>query len=92
MRRILNIIESPTPPSTDVIWINKGTAKYFSNGEWIEIGKSITIDDIKPDLDAINLYKNYKQIGGTKSVTDFIKAIKELIDDKPWEKLQQEHS
>lgn len=92
MRAIQGIVESQTAPSTNVIWINKGIAKYFSNGEWIEIGKSITIDDIKPDLDSINLYKNYKQIGGTKSVTDFIKAIKELIDDKPWEKLQQEHS
>lgn len=92
MRVIQGIVESQTAPSTNVIWINKGIAKYFSNGQWVEIGKSITIDDIKSDLDSINLYKNYKQIGGTKSVTDFIKAIKELIDNKPWEKLQQELS
>lgn len=51
MRRLLNIIESPTPPSTNVLWIYKGTARYFSNGKWIEIGAnpvSVTNNEAAP--------------------------------------------
>lgn len=34
MRRFATIIESPTPPPTNSIWVDKGVLKYFYNGEW----------------------------------------------------------
>ena len=37
MLRKRNIVESTTPPSTDSLWLNKGTAKVFVNGRWVTI-------------------------------------------------------
>lgn len=37
MLRKRNIVESTTPPSTDSLWLNKGTAKVFINGRWVTI-------------------------------------------------------
>ena len=47
MRKIRGIVESTTAPEvTEVIWLNNGQAKYFSNGQWIEIGKENNQVDI----------------------------------------------
>lgn len=45
MRKIKNIIVSPTPPSTDSIWLNKGTFKYFNDGEWVSIENKVSVDN-----------------------------------------------
>lgn len=37
MLRKRNIVESTTPPSTDSLWLNKGTAEVFVNGKWVTI-------------------------------------------------------
>lgn len=37
MLRRRNIVESTTSPSTDSLWLNKGTAKVFVNGKWVTI-------------------------------------------------------
>ena len=37
MLRKRNIVESTTPPSTDSLWLNKGTAKIFVNRKWVTI-------------------------------------------------------
>ena len=39
MLRKRNIVESTTPPSTDSLWLNKGTAKVFVNGKWVTTGE-----------------------------------------------------
>lgn len=47
MKQIRGIVESTTAPEvTEVIWLNKGQAKYFSNGQWVEIGKENSQVDI----------------------------------------------
>lgn len=37
MLRKRNIVESTTPPSIDSLWLNKGIAKVFINGECVTI-------------------------------------------------------
>ena len=73
MRRFVAIIESPTPPPTNSIWIDKGVLKYFYNGEWCEF-----INTEKAELSG--LYDKYVQMGGTKTPEQFAKALKDLID------------
>lgn len=38
MKTIRTLVISPDAPSTNSVWLNKGTAKYFNNGEWTAIG------------------------------------------------------
>lgn len=38
MRRLLGIVESPTPPPTNMVWLYKGEFRYFSNGSWTLVG------------------------------------------------------
>ena len=45
MRRFTTIMESPTPPPTNSIWVNKGKLKYFRNGKWSEFQPSIDLSD-----------------------------------------------
>lgn len=73
MRRFAAIIESPTPPPTNSLWIDKGVLKYFCNGEWCEF-----INTEKTELSG--LYDKYVQMGGTKTLEQFAKALKDLID------------
>lgn len=40
MRHFNSIIEQPTPPATNAIWLHGSTAKYFTNGKWITIGEA----------------------------------------------------
>lgn len=37
MRRFRGIVESPTAPPTDMVWLHKHEFKYFSNGKWLTI-------------------------------------------------------
>lgn len=45
MKRIKNIIISPTPPPTDCVWLNKGEFKYFNDGEWISVTNSTSLEN-----------------------------------------------
>ena len=38
MRRLAGIVESPIAPPTNMVWLNKNIFRYFSNGQWTEIG------------------------------------------------------
>lgn len=40
MRRLNAIIESAYPPSTNDLWIDRGLAKYFRNGQWVTLGNN----------------------------------------------------
>jgi hypothetical protein len=40
MRRINGIIESAFPPPTNMLWLDKGSAKYYHNGQWVDIAKA----------------------------------------------------
>lgn len=51
MKRLAGIVESPIAPPTNMIWLHKGVAKYFSGGTWIEIGQnsvSVTNSEASP--------------------------------------------
>lgn len=39
MIKFAGIVESPTPPPIQYIWLYKGEARYFSNGKWTSISK-----------------------------------------------------
>ena len=46
MRKIVGIVESSVAPPTNVVWLQNGVAKYFSDGKWIEIGGNpVSIDN-----------------------------------------------
>lgn len=51
MRRFATIMESPTPPPTNSIWVNKGKLKYFRNGKWSEFQSSIDLSDYAKIVD-----------------------------------------
>lgn len=59
MRHFNSIIEQSTPPPINSIWLNGGTAKYFTNGKWQAIGgeskDNIVEGRILPDTLEINL-------------------------------------
>lgn len=38
MRRLAGIVESPIAPPTNMVWLHKNIFRYFSNGQWTEIG------------------------------------------------------
>ena len=40
MRKLAGIVESPIAPPSNMIWLHKGVARYFSNGKWIEINSN----------------------------------------------------
>lgn len=60
MLRKRNIVESTTPPSIDSLWLNKGTAKAFINGEWVTIAGGGTPDQKEPIIEL--------EIGNSESV------------------------
>lgn len=39
MRKFAGIIESPTPPPTQFIWVYGGEARYHCNGKWTSISR-----------------------------------------------------
>lgn len=40
MKKIRNIINSSTPPSTDSMWLNGQSALYYTDGKWTQLGVS----------------------------------------------------
>lgn len=46
MRFLKGIVESPTPPPTQYVWLYKGEARYFQNGIWTSISKDkVTVEN-----------------------------------------------
>ena len=39
MRKFAGIVESPTPPPIQYIWLHRGEARYHCNGKWISISR-----------------------------------------------------
>lgn len=67
MKTIRTLVISPNAPDTNSVWLNKGTAKYFNNGEWETIGggaTSVDWDDItnKPDFATIATSGSYNDL------------------------------
>lgn len=38
MRRLAGIIESPTAPPTNMVWLYRNEFRYYNNGKWVLIG------------------------------------------------------
>lgn len=65
MKTIRTLVISPNAPDTNSVWLNKGTAKYFNNGEWTAIGNdSIEWDNIKdkPEFSKVATSGNYNDL------------------------------
>lgn len=77
MLRKRNIVESTTPPSIDSLWLNKGIAKVFVNGEWVTIAGGETSDQKELEEKVDNLDKEVGTIQKDVAVLNS-KAIVEL--------------
>jgi hypothetical protein len=77
MLRKRNIVESTTPPSIDSLWLNKGIAKVFVNGEWITIAGGETPDQKELEEKVDNLDKEVGNIQKDVAVLNS-KAVIEL--------------
>lgn len=77
MLRRRNIVESTTPPSTDSLWLNKGIAKVFVNGEWVTIAGGETPDQKELEEKVDNLDKEVGTIQKDVAVLNS-KAVIEL--------------
>lgn len=77
MLRKRNIVESTTPPSIDSLWLNKGIAKVFVNGEWVTIAGGETPDQKELEEKVDNLDKEVGTIQKDVAVLNS-KAIVEL--------------
>lgn len=74
MRKLAGIIESPTPPATNMLWICGNDIKCFSKGQWNILGPIPQKQEEKPDL-----YSEYKKKGGKLKIGDFAKELVVLI-------------
>lgn len=77
MLRKRNIVESTTPPSIDSLWLNKGIAKVFVNGEWVTIAGGETPDQKELEKKVDNLDKEVGNIQKDVAVLNS-KAVIEL--------------
>ena len=77
MLRKRNIVESTTPPSIDSLWLNKGIAKVFVNGEWVTIAGGETPDQKELEEKVDNLDKEVGNIQKDVAVLNS-KAVIEL--------------
>jgi hypothetical protein len=75
MRKLAGIVESSTPPSTNMLWVCGKDIKCFSKGQWITLGPVYEKEETKPDL-----YSEYKKNGGELSLSDFAKELVTLIE------------
>lgn len=90
MKRIKNIIISPTPPPTDCVWLNKGEFKYFNDGEWISVTNSTSLENsegeeakvIAPIIKLGNTYADMQhniavcaELGTTKVVSVDVEGV-----------------
>lgn len=67
MKNLNGIAISPNPVPTNMLWLYKGTAKYFNNGEWTVLGKdsSISFDNVTDKPTTLQGY----------GITDAVKAV-----------------
>lgn len=71
MKTIRTLVISPNAPDTNSVWLNKGTAKYFNNGEWTAIGNdSIEWDNIKdkPEFSKVATSGNYNDLSNKPTI------------------------
>lgn len=71
MKTIRTLVISPNAPDTNSVWLNKGTAKYFNNGEWTAIGNdSIEWDNVKdkPEFSKVATSGNYKDLSNKPTI------------------------
>lgn len=45
MKKFIGIIESPTPPPTQYVWLYRGEARYFSNGRWTSLKDKVATEN-----------------------------------------------
>lgn len=67
MKNLNGIAISPNPVPTNMLWLYKGTAKYFNNGEWTVLGKdsSVSFDNVTDKPTTLQGY----------GITDAVKAV-----------------
>lgn len=67
MKNLNGIAISPNPVPTNMLWLYKGTAKYFNNGEWTILGKdsSVSFDKVTNKPTTLKGY----------GITDAVKAV-----------------
>lgn len=76
MKTIRTLVISPNAPDTNSVWLNKGTAKYFNNGEWTTIGSDAIIDELGEKVDSLD-----KEVGNlTSKVTLLETEVGKLQD------------
>ena len=63
MKNLNGIAISPNPVPTNMLWLYKGTARYFNNGEWTVLGK-----------DSSNVTNKPTTLEGY-GITDAVKAV-----------------
>ena len=73
MKTIRTLVISPNAPDINSVWLYKGTAKYFNNGEWETIGggaTSVDWDDItnKPDFATIATSGSYNDLSDKPTI------------------------
>ena len=71
MKTIRTLVISPNAPDTNSVWLNKGTAKYFNNGEWTAIGNDfIEWDNIKdkPEFSKVATSGNYNDLSNKPTI------------------------
>lgn len=71
MKTIRTLVISPNAPDTNSVWLNKGTAKYFNNGEWTAIGNdSIELDNVKdkPEFSKVATSGNYNDLSNKPTI------------------------
>ena len=66
MRRFRDIIESPFPVSTNVLWLKGSTLKGFVNGKWTTLGGAdkVAWNDItdKPEFATVSMSGSYNDL------------------------------
>ena len=73
MKTLRTLKISPNAPDINSVWLYKGTAKYFNNGEWETIGggaTSVDWDDItnKPDFATIATSGSYNDLSDKPTI------------------------
>lgn len=83
MRKLGGIIESPIAPPTNMVWLYGNSAKYFSNGKWVNFGSNDTpegyleletkVDSLDKEVGKIKEYLNNSgiielEVGNSKEV------------------------
>ncbi|QOR58270.1 hypothetical protein [uncultured phage cr106_1] len=67
MKSLNGIAISPYPVPTNMLWLHKGTARYFNNGKWTVLGEdsSISFNDVTDKPTTLEGY----------GITDAVKAV-----------------